>query len=191
MGKSLVAAMLQRRRVPVFDSDKCVHHLLGSNGKACAAVAAAFPTAWDKKNQSINRKILGDIVFHNPSARHKLEAILHPLVDHAQKEFIAKARRAGLKTVVLDIPLLFETGGQRKCDAVMCVAAPPFIQRLRVLKRKGMTAEKLNHILAQQWPNALKCHMANAIVSTGLGRAITYQNINKIWQSLIRDNNHA
>ncbi|MEK7802227.1 MAG: dephospho-CoA kinase, partial [Pseudomonadota bacterium] len=133
MGKSLVASMLRRRRVPVFDSDRCVHHLLGPNGKACAAVAKAFPAAWDKKKHLINRQKLGDMIFHAPHQRRKLEAILHPLVAQAQKEFIAKARRTGIKTIVLDIPLLFETNGQRKCDAVICVTAPSFIQRIRVL----------------------------------------------------------
>lgn len=191
MGKSLVASMLRRRRVPVFDSDRCVHHLLGPNGKACAAVAKAFPAAWDKKKHLINRKKLGDMIFHTPHQRRKLEAILHPLVAQAQKEFIAKARRTGIKTIVLDIPLLFETNGQRKCDAVICVTAPSFIQRIRVLSRKGMTVERLGHILSQQWPNFLKCRMANGVIATGLGRATTYQNVNKIWRNLVKDKNNA
>ena len=177
MGKSLVAAMLRRRGIAVFDSDRAVHNLLAPNGKAFETVALTFPESWDKKHHLINRRKLGEIIFVDPTAKSKLEAILHPLVTHEQKRFILKSRRMGRKNIALDIPLLFETGGERKCDKVICVTAPYFLQRQRVLVRTGMTEAKFKAIISPQIPDTVKRRLADIYLHTGLGRAATWRSL--------------
>lgn len=179
MGKSATANMLRALGVPVFDSDACVHALLAQGGAGILGVKNKFPECWDKTTATINRQILGRIVFNDKEARKDLESILHPLVWKAQREFLAKCRRAGHKQVVLDIPLLFETGSHRKCDRIICVTAPAFVQQQRVLKRPGMTLEKLAGILEGQIPDAQKRKMADHVIHTGLGRAATLQSLKK------------
>lgn len=177
MGKSLAAAMVRGLRVPVFDSDAYVHGLL--DGLAVDAILKVFPSVCDPITGKINRKKLGGIVFSDPVARKVLETILHPLVWEGQRKFIAKARRSGQKQVVLDIPLLFETGRERRCDAVLCVTAPLFLQRSRVLGRSGMTEEKFRSILTQQMPDSEKRRRADWVIPTGAGRAFTLQKLKK------------
>lgn len=173
MGKSQIAALLRQKRVPVFDSDAEVHRLLAPTGAAFRIVALMFPAAWDKKRHVIDRRKLGQIVFNDVAERRKLEAVLHPLVDTAQRKFILNARRNGRKVAALDIPLLFETGGERKCDMVFCATAPFFVQKLRVLRRAGMTEGGFYKILAGQMPDGLKRRLADAVLPTGLGRGHT------------------
>ncbi len=180
MGKSATAAMLRLLRIPVHDSDAAVHRALAPGGDAFRAVALAFPEAWDKKTHTINRTRLGEIVFNDTARRKTLEAILHPCVWLSQKKFILKHRRMGARKVVLDIPLLYETGAEKKCDAVISVTAPYFIQRLRVLRRPGMTEEKFLSILASQAPDAEKRRRADWVVNTGLGRAFVLEKLRKI-----------
>lgn len=180
MGKSVVASMLRQKGIPVFDSDKAVHELLSPKGAAFTLVARHFPAAWNTKKHVIDRQKLGQIVFADTIARKRLESILHPLITQMQFRFMLKGRRMGLKRLALDIPLLFETGGERKCDAVLCVTSPHFIQRLRVLRRPGMTDSRFQSILAQQWPDRTKRRLADAVLPTGLGRAATLQQLNKI-----------
>jgi dephospho-CoA kinase len=165
MGKSNAAAMLRRLRVPVHDSDRAVHDLLGYGGLAVAKVAQAFPQALN--GNRIDRKVLGDLVFGDTPALRRLEAIIHPLVRRSTRAFLAAARRRGEKIAVLDIPLLFETGGERLVDVIVVVSAPPQIQRQRVMARPGMTAEKFRSILARQVPDREKRRRADYVIATG------------------------
>jgi len=169
MGKTTAARMLRRLGVPVHDADAEVHRLLGPGGAAVAPVARAFPDV-RSSNGAINRAALGRIVFADPAALKRLEKILHPLVRKAERQFLAKARRQRQPLVVLDIPLLFETGGEKRCDGVIVVSAPKAIQHARVLARLGMTREKLAGIEARQMPDAEKRRRADIVVDTSLGR---------------------
>ena len=168
MGKSTAAREFRRMGVPVHDADKAVHRLLGRGGKAVAAVAAAFPGV--EKGGAIDRAALGRLVFSDPAALKRLEAILHPLVRQAERAFLARARRRRRKLVVLDIPLLFETGGEARCDKVLVVSAPRRVQLARVMARPGMTAERLAGVEARQMPDAEKRRRADIIIETGLDR---------------------
>ena len=168
MGKSTAAREFRRMRIPVHDADKAVHRLLGRGGKAVAAVAAAFPGV--EKGGAIDRAALGRLVFSDPAALKRLEAILHPLVRQAERAFLARARRRRRKLVVLDIPLLFETGGEARCDKVLVVSAPRRVQLGRVMARPGMTAERLAGVEARQMPDAEKRRRADIIIETGLDR---------------------
>ena len=168
MGKSTAAREFRRMRIPVHDADKAVHRLLGRGGKAVAAVATAFPGV--EKGGAIDRAALGRLVFSDPAALKRLEAILHPLVRQAERAFLARARRRGRKLVVLDIPLLFETGGEARCDKVLVVSAPRRVQLARVMARPGMTAERLAGVEARQMPDAEKRRRADIVIETGLDR---------------------
>lgn len=179
MGKSVAARLLKRLGLHVHDSDAAIHALLSPKSEAFEEVALAFPQAWDKKTRTINRKILGDIVFHDDEAREKLESILHPHVWESQRKFILKAQRLGLRQVVLDIPLLFETGAETKCTEIVCVTAPPYLQRLRVLRRPNMDEQKFQAILRRQMPDQLKRRLSDHVVQTGLGYADTFKRLQK------------
>ena len=168
MGKSTAAREFRRMRIPVHDADKAVHRLLGRGGKAVAAVAAAFPGV--EKGGAIDRAALGRLVFSDPAALKRLEAILHPLVRQAERAFLARARRRRRKLVVLDIPLLFETGGEARCDKVVVVSAPRRVQLARVMARPGMTADRLAGVEARQMPDAEKRRRADIVIETGLDR---------------------
>jgi dephospho-CoA kinase len=178
MGKSTAAAMLRCARVPVHDSDAEVHRLLGPGGAAVAAVTGEFPAA--RAGDRIDRKALGGLVFGNPVALKRLEAILHPRVRSAQRHFLAACRRRRVPVVVLDVPLLFETHGESRCDAVIVVSAPGSLQRVRVLRRPGMTEARYRAILAQQMPDAEKRRRARWVVPTGLGKALTRKRLQAI-----------
>lgn len=171
MGKSTAAAMFRRDGIAVHDADAAVHDLMRRGGAAVPAVAKAFPEAL--RDGAVDRKVLGALVFGKPEALRRLEAILHPLVRRRMRRFLQQAGRRGDKLVVLDIPLLFETGGERFCDAVAVVSAPRLIQRQRVLARPGMTPEKFAAILAAQMPDREKRRRADWVVPTGLGRRPT------------------
>lgn len=168
MGKSTAAAMFRRDGIAVHDADAAVHDLMRRGGAAVPAVAKAFPEA--VRDGAVDRKALGALVFGKPEALRRLEAILHPLVRRRMRRFLQQAGRRGDRLVVLDIPLLFETGGERFCDAVAVVSAPRLIQRQRVLARPGMTPEKFAAILAAQMPDREKRRRADWVVPTGLGR---------------------
>jgi dephospho-CoA kinase len=183
MGKSTAAAMFRRLGVPVHDSDAAVHRLLAPRGEAAAAVAAAFPEA-RAADGGIDRAVLGRRVFADPPALRRLERILHPLVRRSQDRFLKRARARRERLVVLDIPLLFETGGSARCDLVMVVSAPASLQRARVMARPGMTAERFRAILAKQTPDAEKRRRADVVVPSGLGRALTFRRITALVRSL-------
>ncbi len=178
MGKSETARMFARERVPVFDADAAVHEVMAPGGAALAAVSAAFPGV--VQHGVIDRAELGRRVFRDAAARQRLEGIIHPLVRGRQGAFLrrAAARRAAL--VVLDIPLLFETGGERRCDLTVTVSAPPFVQRERVLGRPGMSAERLDQVRASQLPDAAKRRRADVVVRSGLGRGPALRQVRRI-----------
>lgn len=184
MGKSVASSLLRRLGIPVHDSDAAVHELLSPGGAAFTTVSLAFREAWDRKRKVIDRKKLGEIVFADEEARRRLEAILHPLVWRAQKKFLLKARRMGPKKVALDIPLLFETGAERKCDAVITVSAPFLVQRQRVLRRPGMNEKKFFAILSRQLPDIQKRRLSDIVVETGIGRAFTLTSLKKALRKL-------
>jgi dephospho-CoA kinase len=162
MGKSATANMVREAGVPVHDSDRAVHQLY--EGEAVLAIEAAFPgtTAGGK----VDREKLSAQVLGKPDAFKRLEAIVHPLVRQVSVRFLDEARARGARVVVLDIPLLFETRGEGRVDAVVVVSAPADVQRTRVLGRPGMTEEKFAAILARQVPDAEKRRRAHFIVDT-------------------------
>jgi dephospho-CoA kinase len=153
----------------VHDADATVHALLGPHGGAVREVAAAFPGVGTIAG-GIDRAALGRVVFGDAVALKRLERILHPKVGAAERRFLAACARRRVPVVVRDVPLLFETGGERRCDAVLVVSAPAFLQRQRVLARPGMTAARLQTILAKQTPDREKRRRTPYIVETGLGK---------------------
>lgn len=169
MGKSETARMFKEKGVPVFDADATVHQLQAKGGLAIPAIEAAFPDV--VQNGRLDRQKLGTLVFANEAAKKQLEDIIHPMVGQARKHFFEKAEAAKEPFVVLDVPLLFETGGHKKCDKVVVVSAPAGVQRERVLMRPGMTAEKFEHILSQQTPDTEKRADADYIIETDKGLA--------------------
>jgi dephospho-CoA kinase len=166
MGKSATAAMFADRGVPVHDADAAVHALYGPGGAAAAAIGSAFPGVRDAAG-GVDRVRLREAVLDAPERMAALEAIVHPLVRAASTAFLA--RHAGAALVVLDIPLLYETGGEARCDAVAVVSAPPEVQRARVLARPGMTEAAFAAILAKQMPDAEKRARADFIIDTSRG----------------------
>jgi len=178
MGKSTAAAMFRTLRVPVHDADATVHRLLAKGGAAVAAVAEAFPDS--RRGGAIDRAALGRLVFADPAALCRLERLLHPLVRADQTGFLKRTRAAGARLVVLDIPLLFETGSERRCDATIAVTAPPFLQRARVLPRPRMTPDTLAAIMSKQLPDDLRRRRADFVVPSGLGRAETFRRLRRI-----------
>ena len=194
MGKSTAAAMLRELGVPVHEADAEVHNLLESGGKGAIAVAAAFPpnayAAIYKSQNSVDRKKLGEIVFHNDQERIMLESILHPLVREAQDQFIRHQKSLGHNIAVLDIPLLFETGRETALDYTIVVTAPYFIQKMRVLSRPGMSEEKFWAILKRQMPDVEKRARADFIVHTGLGRAYTMRQLKSIFGKIKKAGSH-
>jgi dephospho-CoA kinase len=165
MGKSTTAQFFAEEGVPVHDADAVVHRLY--EGEAVAAIEAAFPGTTGAGK--VDRNKLAARVLGDAAALRRLEAIVHPLVQDAERRLLAEARARGEKVAVLDIPLLFETGGDRRVDAVVVVSAPPEVQRARVLARPGMTVEKLESILAKQMPDAEKRRRADFVVDTSQG----------------------
>lgn len=184
MGKSMTARQLRQLGIPVHDSDRSVHKFLAPKGRAFAAVAKAFPEAVQKGN--IDRAKLGQIVFANAKKLKKLEAILHPLVFDETRRWVARQNMKHRKIVVLDIPLLYEVGRDRICDVVMVASAPAFLQRQRALARPGMTAARLDAILAKQIPDAEKRRRADVIIPTGLGKAVSQRALQKALITLSR-----
>ena len=165
MGKSTTAKMFAEEGVPVHDADAAVHLLY--EGEAVPLIEAAFPGT--TQGGKVDRDKLGQRVIGDAAAMRKLEAIVHPLVRQAEERFLAKAERQGAKVAVLDIPLLYETGGDRRCDAVVVVSAPPDIQRTRAFERPDMTEAKFQGLLAKQVPDAEKRARADFIVDSGQG----------------------
>ncbi len=168
MGKSTATNTLRRLHVPVFDADAAVHRLQARGGRAVRPIEQAFPgTVRDGRvdREALRRAVLGD-----SASLKRLEAIVHPLVRDAERRFLAAARRRGERLAVLDVPLLFETRGHGRCDAIIVVTAPAAVQRWRVLRRPGMTEDRFKAIVARQTPDAEKRRRADHVVHTGLSR---------------------
>jgi dephospho-CoA kinase len=189
MGKSTAAGMLERIGIPVLDSDEVVHQSLKPGAKGTIKIGAAFPYSkypeiYGPKNKSgkrgINRKALGKIVFADNAKRKKLESILHPLVQDAQREFIKRQEKLERQMVALDIPLLFETSAQKRVDYTIVVTAPAAIQKKRVLARPNMDEKKFRAILKNQMPDREKRKRADYVVRTGSGKAQTMKELKKV-----------
>jgi dephospho-CoA kinase len=184
MGKSAAAATLRRLGIPLFDADHVVHRLLAPGGAAVQRVSIAFPGVRTESG-GIDRALLGARVFQDPAALEQLERIIHPMVEAAEKRFLDRACARGERLVVLDIPLLFETGGDRRCDYVLVVSAPAWLQRQRVLRRAGMTEIRLRAILEKQMPDSEKRRRADFIVLTGASRGVTLRRLQAIVRFLV------
>jgi dephospho-CoA kinase len=176
-GKSTVASWLSARGIAVHDSDAVVHNLLAANGQAVAEIIATFGLDLGTNDGGIDRKKLGAHVFANPADRKKLESILHPLVRQHREFFLQDQQCLGSRIVVLDVPLLYETGVDELCDYVIVVYADEDTIRDRALSRPGMTLEKLSGILATQMPANEKCQRADFVLDTDLDPDITRQHL--------------
>ena len=173
MGKSTAAKMLARMGYAHFDADAVVHALTGPRGRALPAIAAFAPEAVSTE-AGMDRRRLGDLAFRDQSVLRKLEAVLHPMVYAENRRLLALWQRQRCRKVLLDVPLLLEGAGERRCDAVWVVSAPKALQAQRALSRPGMTPEKLRGILSRQVPDREKRRRADVVIATGLGRAITW-----------------
>jgi dephospho-CoA kinase len=178
MGKSETAKMFARLGIPVNDSDANVHALYEPGGAAVPQIENTFPGT--VRNGKVDRALLTKALAADPDGFRKLEAIVHPLVAKMQADFLARAEAGGADMVVLDIPLLFETGGHARVDAVVVVSAPSHIQRARVLERPGMTEEKLDQILARQTPDEEKRAKADYVVVTDKGLDHAFEQVKMI-----------
>jgi dephospho-CoA kinase len=185
MGKSTAATIFRRAGIPVFDADAAVHRLQSEGGKAIRAIEAAFPGTI--RDGAVDRAALRRAALGNPEALTRLEHILHPMVEAEERAFVARARRAGKRAVVLDIPLLFETGADRRVDTVIVVSAPLPVQIHRVGLRRRMSREDIAAVIARQMPDREKRRRAGVVVRTGLSRNHTV----RILQRFIRRLGHT
>jgi len=165
MGKSTTAKLFEEAGVPVYDADAAVHQLY--EGEAAPAIEAAFPGTTE--NGKVDRTKLSARVLHDPAAIRQLEQIVHPMLGASRQKFFADAEASGVPVAVVDVPLLFETGGEKRVDAVVVVTTSPKIQRERVLVRGTMDEERLDAILARQMPDAEKRKRADFVVDTSHG----------------------
>ena len=176
-GKSTVAGWIVGRGIAVHDADSAVHSLLAADGAAVPDIIARFGTSVLADDGGIDRKKLGNHVFEHPQDRKILESILHPMVRQHRDQFLVDHRRLGSKIVVLDVPLLFETGGDALCDYVIVVHAGEDTIRRRALARPGMTENKLAGILKTQMPASEKCQRADFVLDTDLLPGVTQQHL--------------
>ena len=184
MGKSTAAAVFRGRFVPVFDADAEVHRMQRRVGAAVAAIGAAFPGT--VRDDVVDRARLRAAVLGNPPALRRLEALIHPRVRQAERRFLAHARRAGHPIAVLDIPLLFETGGAARVDHVVVVSAPADVQRNRVRRRGHMDEAQAASVIARQMPDAAKRARADTVIRTGLSRFHARRQILRLLETLRR-----
>jgi dephospho-CoA kinase len=178
MGKSTAARMLRQMGVPVCDSDAVVHGLFRRGGAAVPGIQRLFPDA--VVNGAVDRARLARQVLGQPAALARLEAVVHPLVRAAQQRFLLQASRRRAAIAVLDIPLLYETRADKRVDAVLVVSASAAIQRWRVLRRPGMTPEKLSAVLARQLPDREKRRRADVVIPSGLGLHTTRRALRRV-----------
>jgi dephospho-CoA kinase len=179
MGKSTAAVMLRRLGLPLYDADAEVHRLMAPGGAAVKTIEALFPGVRNEAG-GIDRQRLGSRVFGNPQALHQLEQVLHPLIRRVEKRIVRQACAHHQAVVVLDIPLLFETKSDQRCDCTLVVSAPLHVQRERVMRRPGMTAERFAAIRRAQMPDREKRRRANFVVMTALGRGVAYRRLKEI-----------
>ena len=181
MGKSTTAQMFRDEGIAVYDADATVHELY--SGEATPLIEAAFPNT--TKDRTVDRTKLSEYVIGKPENMKKLEAIIHPLVHKQEQAFLKQAETRGDKLVVLDIPLLFETGGKNRVDKIIVVTAPAEVQRQRVLAREGMTEEKFEAILARQVPDNEKREQADFVIDTSEGLEAARESVREIVASLV------
>jgi len=183
MGKSTAAAAFARAHIPVFDADRAVHRLQARGGAAVSIIGAAFPgTVHDG---AVDRGKLREAVMQDTAALRRLEAILHPAVRREEQRFLARARRAGKRAAVLDVPLLLETGGERRVDLVVVVSAPRAVQMARVRRRGRMSEGQITAIIARQMPDVEKRRRAHVIIRTGLSRFASLRTLQRLIVSLL------
>jgi dephospho-CoA kinase len=183
MGKSTAAAAFRRARIPVFDADAAVHRLQARGGRAVHAIAAAFPgTVCDG---AVDRAALRHAVLGRPDALTRLEGILHPMVRQEEHAFVARARRRGSRAVVLDIPLLLETGGDRRVDRIIVVTAPPGVQMHRIRARRRMSDADIKAVIARQMPDAEKRRRADVVIRTGLSRHASFKALSRLIREVV------
>lgn len=183
MGKSHAARMFARFGVPVFDSDAAVHRLFAAGGPLPDRVDARFPGCL-RPDGGVDRRKLGARVLGNDRALKQLEALVHPAVRDAQIAFLSEASRIQAARVLLDVPLLFETGAETRMDAVVVVSCSDYLQRQRALSRTGMTVERLESIVAKQMPAAEKRRRADFLLASGYDRGETARHVNAILDQL-------
>ena len=182
MGKSTTAKLFAEEGAPVYDADSAVHELYAPGGAAVAPIEQAFPGV--VREGAVDRGALSARIGGDPGKLRALEAIVHPLLGEGRARFFERAAAAGADIIVLDVPLLFETGGERLMDAVVVVSAPEAVQRGRVLARAGMTAEKLQAILARQIPDAEKRARADFVIDTGSGVEAARDQVRRVLSTL-------
>ena len=182
MGKSTAAAAFRRARIPVFDADAAVHTLQGPGGRALRPIGAAFPGT--VRDGVLDRAALRAAVLGQPEALKRLERIVHPMVRQEERAFLARARRAGARAAVLDIPLLLETGGRRHVDTIVVVSAPRAVQIHRVGLRRRMDRAQIEAVIARQMPDAQKRRRADLVVRTGLSRFHALRTLRRFMQTL-------
>ena len=181
MGKSNAASVFRRAGLPVFDADAAVHRLQRAGGRAVRLIGTLFPDAI--REGGVDRDRLRAAVLGDAAALGRLEQILHPLVRAEERRFVQRARRGACRAVVLDVPLLFETGGAGRADLVVVVSAPPAVQRARVRARRRMTAAQIEAIISRQMPDAEKRRRADVVIKTGLSRFHTVRQIKHLLRS--------
>ena len=180
MGKSAAAEHFALRGIPVFDADACVHRLY--EGEAVAAIEAAFPGV--TRDGRVDRNLLSERIADSPERLKQLEAIVHPMVIEAEIAFLRDRERQGAKLAVLEIPLLFETGADKRVDITLTVSAPAHVQRERVLARTGMTEEKLEQLVARQLPDAERRRRADYVVDSGASLGDMRAALDRVIESL-------
>jgi dephospho-CoA kinase len=180
MGKTTTAGMFRARGVPVYDADAAVRRVYA--GPSVAAIEAAFPGV--APAGVVDRELLSKRVIGDPGALEQLEGIVHPQVRKLETEFLGAARRRGARLVLLDIPLLLETGAERRVDAVIVVTAPPEVQRQRVMARSDMSEEKLHQLLARQMDDAEKRRRAHFLIDTVRGIAAAEREVDAILRAM-------
>lgn len=183
MGKSTAAAAFRRAHFPVFDADAAVHKLQARGGRAVRAIEAAFPGTI--KHGAVDRPALRDAVLGKPGALKHLEGILHPMVEQEERAFVARARRQGKRAVVLDIPLLFETKGDKRVDRVIVVSAPRAVQMQRIRRRRRMSDSDIAAVIARQMPDQEKRRRADIVIQTGLSRHHSVRALNRLIRKVL------
>ncbi|NTZ92290.1 dephospho-CoA kinase [Agrobacterium tumefaciens] len=180
MGKTTTAKLFAEEGVPVLDSDEVVHALY--RGEAVPLIEAAFPGT--TISGAVDRQRLAEVLRENPANFSRLEAIVHPLVRQRQEAFLVEASKEARQFALLDIPLLFETGAEKRVDKIVVVSSAPDIQRQRVLSRPGMTQEKFEMILVRQMPDAEKRQRADFVIDSGNGVEAARDQVREILQRL-------
>ena len=180
MGKSAAAEHFARRGIPVFNADACVHRLY--EGEAVEEIEAAF-TGVTREGQ-VDRKLLAEQVSGHPERLRRLESVVHPMVVNAEIDFLREQERSGARMAVLEIPLLFETGAEKRVDVTIVVSAPSRVQRERVLTRPGMTVEKLEHLLARQLSDKERRARADFVIISGTSLKEMHVDLDQLIESL-------